>query len=222
MERVHLVDNPGAEDPTWEELVAFLLADGTDRREYVSGSFVCADFAEELHNNAEAAGLRAAYVAVAFHDESPGHALNAFCTVDRGLVFVDCTHSSDFDASPGESRELYGIPTGWDKVAYVDIGRVYGLVSLEEAVCPAYECYEDHKALADSFVRELEEYNAEVDAYNDWVGGQVFIEGSDEHRQATEWQAHLESRAEELDALGDSLGAFWQPMGTVMEIDIYW
>ena len=33
MDRVHLIDNPSAQDPTWEELVSFLLADGTDRKD---------------------------------------------------------------------------------------------------------------------------------------------------------------------------------------------
>jgi len=45
----------------------------------VVGSFVCADFAETLHNNAEKVGIRVAYVTV-----NGIHALNAFDTTDRG------------------------------------------------------------------------------------------------------------------------------------------
>jgi hypothetical protein len=50
---------------------------------------VCADFAERLHNDAEMAGIRCAFVIV---DTSLGyHALNAFQTTDAGLVFIDDT-----------------------------------------------------------------------------------------------------------------------------------
>ena len=35
--------------------------------------------------------FRAAFVAVLFSDNEAGHALNAFRTTDRGLVYVDCT-----------------------------------------------------------------------------------------------------------------------------------
>ena len=58
---------------------------------YDLDSFVCADFAEMLHNNAEAAGIRAAYVCIMLLNETEGHTLNAFETTDKGLVFIDCT-----------------------------------------------------------------------------------------------------------------------------------
>jgi Bacterial Ig-like domain (group 2) len=50
---------------------------------------VCSDFAERLHNDAEMAGLRCAYVSV---DMSTGlHGVNAFQTTDKGLIYVDDT-----------------------------------------------------------------------------------------------------------------------------------
>jgi hypothetical protein len=52
---------------------------------------VCADFAETLHNNAEKAGWRAAYVGIDLAGSERGHALNAFQTTDQGLVYIDCT-----------------------------------------------------------------------------------------------------------------------------------
>jgi hypothetical protein len=51
---------------------------------------ICADFAERLHNNAELAGIRCAYVSVGLTG-SAGHACNAFQTADRGLIYVDVT-----------------------------------------------------------------------------------------------------------------------------------
>lgn len=52
---------------------------------------ICADFAERLHNEAEMAGIRCAYVSVGLTGQGGGHACNAFETTDRGLVYIDCT-----------------------------------------------------------------------------------------------------------------------------------
>lgn len=86
----YLENNPCATDPTYTELINFLVNDNTDRIPYDFENFVCADFAERVHNNAESNGIRAAYVII---DEKRlnGHALNAFNTVDKGLIYVDCT-----------------------------------------------------------------------------------------------------------------------------------
>jgi hypothetical protein len=98
-EKVRLINNRDSKDPTWEELLVFLKEDKTDEIQYTS-TFVCADFAETLHNNAEKKGIRCGFVAVGTGEyRSPGpisitigsHALNAFQTVDRGLVYIDCT-----------------------------------------------------------------------------------------------------------------------------------
>jgi len=86
-----LVNNPSARNPSWSQLVSFLKADRTDQICYDERSFICADFAEMLHNNAEKAGWKAAYVGIELASEIYGHALNAFQTTDRGLVYIDCT-----------------------------------------------------------------------------------------------------------------------------------
>lgn len=87
-----LNNNNDAKDPTYQELLAFLREDRTDKNLYVPGEYECGNFAQELHNNAEAAGIRAAFVAVHYYNEIP-HALNAFKTVDLGLVYIDVTGS---------------------------------------------------------------------------------------------------------------------------------
>ena len=87
-----LHNNTEAEDPTYQELVAFLREDKTDKNLYVPGEYECGNFAQELHNNAEAVGIRAAFVAVHFDDKIT-HALNAFKTVDLGLFYIDVTGS---------------------------------------------------------------------------------------------------------------------------------
>jgi len=96
---IALENNPDATDLSWAELKVFLLKDNTDSIEYDFDRFVCADFAEMLHNNAETAGIRAAFVAIqlgpcSYYPMSGGHALNAFETTDKGLVYIDCTSSN--------------------------------------------------------------------------------------------------------------------------------
>lgn len=113
--KILLDNNPEARDVTWAELRQFLQNDQTNALFYNDSTLVCADFAERLHNNAENAGIRAAYVVMDFKMEcvawsiydskypgcsccnllGVGHACNAFMTTDRGLVFVDDTGRTD-------------------------------------------------------------------------------------------------------------------------------
>ncbi|MBE9482994.1 MAG: hypothetical protein IMY88_04865 [Chloroflexi bacterium] len=108
-----IVNYGSATNPTWAKLLDFLRNDRTDQKGYVPGVYMCGDFARDVHNNAEWAGIRAAYVAV----ELPGayHSLNAFKTTDRGLVFIDCTGL--LASEPG--------PSNCDKTVDVRLGRSY-------------------------------------------------------------------------------------------------
>ena len=122
-----LINNKDAVDPTYAQMVSFLKADKTDEYPYIDTNNapdtyygtakshvdltriqniidgaaqpdspdVCSDFAERLHNDAEIDGIRCAYVSVSL---STGlHALDAFRTTDRGLIYVD-----DTGAVPGD------------------------------------------------------------------------------------------------------------------------
>ncbi len=77
--KLHILD--------YKELKAFLAEDRTDSNEYISGEYSCFDFAAALNNSAEAYGIRAAYVSI--RSEKWAHALVAFDTVDRGVVFIE-------------------------------------------------------------------------------------------------------------------------------------
>ncbi len=77
----------GLRNPTYQELREFLADDKTDSKAYINGEYVCFDFAAELNNNAEARGIRAAYVRL--RSKEWAHAVVAFETVDRGLVFIE-------------------------------------------------------------------------------------------------------------------------------------
>jgi len=113
---ITLRNNPNAANPSWADLKSFLLGDDTDRLRYDFTTFVCADFAEKVHNNAEEAGIKAALVTIrlgpcSYYPIGGGHALNAFETTDRGLVFIDCTSSNQ------------GMNA--DKTVIVEVGKDY-------------------------------------------------------------------------------------------------
>ena len=121
-ELMNIVENVHAVDPTWRQLVNFLNSDPTDSREYVLEEYVCTGFAEDLHNNAEALGIRCAVVFIRFEDSEIGHCVNAFNTVNRGLVFIDNTGMLG-----STNRE-------WDRVAYLKIGEQYGCITIDTGI----------------------------------------------------------------------------------------
>ncbi len=74
-------------DPTHKEMKEFLAGDETDSQPYIKGEYVCNDFAAQLDNNAEADGIRTAYVRI--RSKNWWHAVVAFETLDRGLIFIE-------------------------------------------------------------------------------------------------------------------------------------
>lgn len=88
-EDITLHNNRSATDPSFAQAVDFIAQDNVSGRRYSQG-YQCADFAKDVHENAERAGLRCAFVLVRFNDSSDCHACNAFNTTDEGLVFFDC------------------------------------------------------------------------------------------------------------------------------------
>ena len=135
---INLNINSTAANPTWQQLINFLRTDPTDDETYRESTFNCINFAEMLHNNAEAAEIKAAFVAVFYQDEDEGHALNAFMTTDKGLVYVDCTGPTLRERL---YERLYQSPREWDRIAYVMKGEEYGMVSIDRATSPEYWFY---------------------------------------------------------------------------------
>ena len=92
---------------------------------------ICADFAERLHNDAEMAGIRCAYVSLemtCYTDpanlgipSNSGHACNAFQTTDRGLVYIDDT--GWLATQPHPSRAIKTVNT-------ISVGQVYAPLGL--------------------------------------------------------------------------------------------
>jgi len=220
---VILANNNEALDPTWEQLVSFLLEDGTDEQIYLGGFRVCADFATQLHNNAEAAGIKAAFVSIELQDNPGGHALNAFQVVDKGLVYIDCTGT---EIQPITFEEWLGnqeTPLERDKVAYAAVGKEYGLVSVNVARATDYEFYESYVQQWEEYDQQLALYNTKADVYDKALAGRAVIADPREYAKLKEMYDELEAMRAELEALRVKLGGHrWQPLGIVMDIELYW
>ena len=221
-EAIILDNNPEATDPTYDELVAFIKKDLTDKKDYIEdgpNAYVCSDFAEEVHNNAETAGIRAGWVSVTFEGTDEGHALNAFDTIDRGLVYIDCTNGSDSGSGDNELQS-------WDTIAYIRTGEKYGIIPIDQAESLLYNFYieyekawREHKAL-------LKAYNEEVKRYNDEVSQKVYTIGSPEEQRITEWKGELVKKAGILESQKAELGDCWYESEfssyTVKNVRIHW
>ncbi len=94
-------------DPTHREMREFLARDKTDSKPYIKGEYVCNDFAAELDNNAEADGIRAAYVRI--RSKGLWYAVVAFETLDRGIIFIE-------PQSDKEVKLVIGDPFPWHLV----------------------------------------------------------------------------------------------------------
>lgn len=117
---IELAVNPNAIDPTYDQAIEFIRADRTDRNKYIPNKYICGDFAMDVQHNAEVAGYNCAWVYVEFKD-GRSHACNAFNTIDRGLVFVDCTRCR------GEG------PTNQDCLVHVINGEEYTRELIKES-----------------------------------------------------------------------------------------
>ena len=202
---IKLDNNPDATDPTFDELVAFLKNDHTDTRQYIAhgpDAYVCADFAEEVHNNAERMGIRAAWVGITFENTGEGHAINAFETTDKGLVYVDCT-------SGGKTQSVDDEINSWDTIAYIQVGSKYGVIHVDRAESLGYNYYVEYESRWQEYRRILKEYNEEADKYNKEVESKVYTIGSPEARSINSWKERLDEQATLLNEMEKELGKYW-------------
>jgi len=198
-------------NPIWQDLKGFLEQDDTDKMVYKSNEFDCTGFAITLRDRAWRRGLRCAFVEVGFGEGGAAHNLNAFQTLDRGLIFVE--------------------PQG-DDVAYVQVGKPYGQINLNAVktqyiACSgdpsefwgpltytthlnpfSYDYYIDYQRRVKFYYETLEAYNKAVDEYN---------KGSEKYSYS-----QLKSWYENLKALEQDLSPIHLPMGTIQNIEMYW
>ncbi len=199
-------------NPTWSELRNLLEQDDTDTLTYLENSFDCTGFAITLRDHAWRYSIRGAYVEVGFSGKE-GHALNAFETTDKGLIYVDNTEA--------------------DQIAYVEINQPYGTIHLEGVrfeyiACSGspdefwgsldytthpnpfrYDYYLDYQRRYQFYEESVAAYNEAVNEYNDdstkWS-----------YSQLTTWLDNLEKLEEDLGSI------FYEPAGVVESVEVYW
>ena len=202
---------PSLKNPTWEELKEFLGSDATDKLEYKPGEFDCTGFAITLRDHAWDLGFRCAFVEVEFADGS-GHNLNAFQTVDKGLIFIDCVEG--------------------DTIAYVQIGKPYGRIALKNVKKRYIDCsgdpsrfwgnlnYTTHPSpfsysYFEEYQRRVKFLNETIKAYNKAVEECKKGEGKYSYSQLQKWRENIE-------ALKDEICPIYQLSDIVRNIETYW
>lgn len=103
-------------NPTYSELMDFLEEDTTDDNEYVGGEYTCIDFVADINENAEDEGFRAAYVYVEYPGER-AHAVAAFETVNKGLIYIEPQYDDEVKVRLGIS---YAEENGYKEPDYDD------------------------------------------------------------------------------------------------------
>jgi hypothetical protein len=98
-------------DPTYTEMMRFIADDDTDKAEYIEDEYECTGFATDLCNRAEEKGIRCAYVSIRFPD-GRGHAIVAFNTIDKGLVYVEPQYDDLVEIEIGKPFYQCVVPAG--------------------------------------------------------------------------------------------------------------
>jgi len=101
-------------NPSFQELRDFILGDTTSRNSFVLYAYECRHFTTTVNNNAEAEGLRCAFVLLCF--EQGQHSVIAFETTDRGLVYIEPQTDAAIHPEVGgqyQGREIREILIAW-------------------------------------------------------------------------------------------------------------
>lgn len=242
-----IINNPKAINHTWEQLESFLGKDKTENVRYWDledfgvqpasngqpcecedncdyGIFVCSDFAIRLHDNAEAEGIRSAIVIVHIEGKKDPHAINAFITTNRGLVFIDCTGAEDCN--------------GFDKVCYIKKGEELFGFELQDNTLWDNARLLEQKQLWDEYREIIEQYKiglAKTDYYKGAygiVGLEASVWSSIINRYCYppadyEFSVNICNKQELLNSKLEKLGMkqlipIFELKGTVTEVEIYW
>lgn len=91
-------------DPSYQKMRDFLKQDETSEQEYLASEYICVDFAADVKANAAKEENRCAYVVIEYYEGS-GHAIVAFDTTDRGLVYIE--PQFDWEVEPEIGQRYY-------------------------------------------------------------------------------------------------------------------
>lgn len=212
---ITLINNPDARDPTYSQLFQFLKKDLTDQNAYSETQYNCVDFAKDLHDHAESKGIKSAWVGIDFVGQEVGHALNAFDTTDRGLVFIDVT-GGGFEQIL--ILDFLEIDESWDRVAYVEIGKAYGVIDLEESPGTTYDEFVIFQESCSELMIEVNKFNADVNAYNAALTNNNYSMGvlNKWKGDLANWEDNLSKKTEYYSSCN------YESLGIVETIDIVW
>jgi len=210
--RIELLYDTNSHNPTFDEVLWFIHTDNTDKLPYIYGVRGCSEFAELLQHNATQAGIKCGYVSIDFKEQGGGHACNIFETTDNGLVYIDCTGSTDnsLNADNDKIVKKFGIdnvyaPSSFD---YVDLKEYERLLN---RIAPISHGYTDKarpmrlRGMSNSdYAKVVEEYNkTHVPVGED------------------EW-----NRLRNIESMWGTkhqwMSTSWIPLGTVSNYKIYW
>jgi hypothetical protein len=116
---------------------------------------------------------------------------------------------------PSIPTSIYGDTTyagmrSWDKVAYVETGKPYGLIGIDRVTEPSgYSYYMAYEWERQNFEMELNSYNARCSRG-------TFYAGSSEARMCQQQYNSLITKQKKLGA------RFWNELGIVNRIEIWW
>ncbi|MFH1648031.1 MAG: hypothetical protein ABID71_10220 [Chloroflexota bacterium] len=163
---------------------------------------------------------------ITFYGTDDGHAINAFETTDKGLVYIDCTNGNVLEDRDGEI-------TSWDTVAYIGKGKKYGVISINIVAASkfdyypfGYDFYADYEKKWREYEALLDAHNEAVDKYNRDISGRVFTYGTPEARSIAEREQELQAQEETITALETELGGTWYESEfsayTVKDVLVHW
>jgi len=101
-------------NPTFKEMKEFILKDTTSHNQFISNKYECRHFATDVNNNADAAGLRCAFVLLCYANGQ--HAVVAFETTDRGLIYIEPQTDAAIQPKVGgmyQNQQIVEILVSW-------------------------------------------------------------------------------------------------------------
>lgn len=163
---------------------------------------------------------------ITFQGTSEGHAINAFDTTDKGLVYIDCTNGKDFTDDISEVRS-------WDTIAYVATGKKYGIINIDRIISSQYNFYvlqysfyEEYEKKWQDYKKALELYNKEADRFNEEIHDKMFTIGSPEEQRVSNWKEQLLIQEASLESQEKELGNHWYQSEfssyTIYAVTVHW
>lgn len=228
-ENIVLHNNIDGENTSYSMLMEFLKEDQTEYQAYVDNVKTCAEFAVELHDNAEEQGIRCGIAIIHFENDGykriDAHAINVFDTLDKGMVYIDDTGMNFETGTYMDNIDMilafYQCVN--DTVAYVEIGQEYGIIDIDYANSFEYDYYLQMKKDWQQYQEDLEAFNINAEKFSILAAYDTYSQDSVEANYLSDWQQELEMESIRLDSLSHLFPICWHfTDGLVEEVELFW